>query len=139
MVLQSKVDKLETSIRFFANRLDKLKQEERSVEPAIIPKEPEISPTSEIENVQISEPEIINEKPIENSAPKVVKKENFDIQSAFLGNIFNKVGALAIIIAVVIFIKLVSPFFVITPVMKLVLGFLLGLTIKLNNNVPVCI
>ena len=127
MVLQSKVDKLETSIRFFANRLDKLKQEEKSVEPAIIPKEPEISPTSEIENVQISEPEIINEKPIENSAPKVVKKENFDIQSAFLGNIFNKVGALAIIIAVVIFIKLVSPFFVITPVMKLVLGFLLGL------------
>ena len=127
MVLQSKVDKLETSIRFFANRLDRLKQEEKSVEPAKTPEEPEISPTLKVENVQISEPEIINEKPIENSAPKVVKKENFDIQSAFLGNIFNKVGALAIIISAVIFIKLVSPFFVITPTVKLILGFLVGL------------
>ncbi len=55
------------------------------------------------------------------------QSENSDLQSVFLGNIFNKIGALAIIIAVIIFIKLVSPFIVITPLMKVIFGFIAGL------------
>ena len=54
-------------------------------------------------------------------------KTDFEIQGALLGNIFNKIGALAIIIALIIFIKLVSPFFILTDTMKVVLGFVVGL------------
>ena len=59
-------------------------------------------------------------------ADKDTSDSGFDFQKAFLGNIFNKIGAVAIIIATIIFIKLVSPFFVLTPVMKIVLGFIAG-------------
>ena len=54
------------------------------------------------------------------------QKENFDFQTIFLGNIFNKIGAIAIIISIIIFIKLVSSFIVITPAIKIFTGFLFG-------------
>ena len=50
--------------------------------------------------------------------------KSLDFESAFLGNIFNKIGAIALIIGAIIFLKLVSPFIVFTPVMKISLGFL---------------
>ncbi len=52
--------------------------------------------------------------------------DSFDFEKVFLGNIFNKVGALALIIGVCIFIKLISPFIVFTPLMKIITGFLAG-------------
>ncbi len=54
------------------------------------------------------------------------KKDDFELQNIFLGNVFNKIGAVAIIVAVVIFIKLISPFIVLTPLIKIVLSFLAG-------------
>ena len=54
-------------------------------------------------------------------------QESFDIQKALLGNIFNKIGAIAIIVALIIFIKLVSPYIVITPLMKIMFSYLAGL------------
>lgn len=53
--------------------------------------------------------------------------KTFDLQKALLGNIFSVVGAVAIIIATIIFIKIVSPYIVISPEVKIFLGFLAGL------------
>jgi len=60
----------------------------------------------------------------DNSLPE--KKEN-GLEKLFLGNIFNKIGALAIFVGLIIFIKLISPYIIFTPWMKLALGFLTGL------------
>ena len=72
---------------------------------------------------EIKEPEI---QDIQNIAIET-QKESFDLQKALLGNIFNKIGALAIIVALIIFIKLVSPYIVITPLMKVIFAYLAGL------------
>ena len=56
-------------------------------------------------------------------------KETSSFEQLFLGNIFNKIGALAIFVGLIIFIKLVSPFFVFTAGMKLGLGFMLGIAL----------
>ena len=50
-----------------------------------------------------------------------------DFQSVFLGNVFNKIGAITIIIAVIIFIKLVSPFIHLTPQMTVGMSYFAGL------------
>ncbi len=76
-------------------------------------------------------------KYIERELKKEDKSDSFE--NIFLGNIFNKIGALAILIAIVILIKIVSPFFVFTPAIKITLGYLAGFAmmigaLKLNNN-----
>lgn len=50
-----------------------------------------------------------------------------DFENLFLGNIFNKIGAIALIIGVAVFIKLVSPYFSMSPAMKIASGYILGL------------
>ena len=127
IVIQNKVDRLETSISFLSKQLERLKPEENPADTVITPEEPEMIQEPAAQDVQAPESEIIKEEPEENPAVKISEKGNFDIQNAFLGNIFNKIGALAIIIAAVIFIKLVSPFVVITPAVKMLLGFVSGL------------
>ena len=57
---------------------------------------------------------------------KVVKNESA-FQRIFLGNIFNKIGAIAIIVALIFFIKLVSAMIVITPLTKMILAYVCGL------------
>ena len=47
-------------------------------------------------------------------------------QKVLLGNIFNKIGAIAIIFALIFFIKLVSTMIVITPLVKMILSYLCG-------------
>ena len=49
-----------------------------------------------------------------------------EFEKIFLGNVFNKIGAFAILIGVIIFIKLISPFIIFTPAVKAGLGFLAG-------------
>ena len=66
-------------------------------------------------------------------------KKSFDFETAFLGNIFNKVGAIAIITGVIIFIKLISPYVVFTPIMKISSGYILSiislyLGLKMNEE-----
>jgi len=66
-------------------------------------------------------------KPANGSRPKNTV-ENF-----FLGNFINKIGALAIIVALIIFIKLVSSYIVFTAAMKITLGFISGLVLYLGG------
>lgn len=74
------------------------------------------------------EPEIKKEKrKAANSTVKEVKGKRFDFETAFLGNIFNKIGAIALIIGIGIFVKLMSPFFMFTPAVKIFLGYLAGI------------
>lgn len=55
-----------------------------------------------------------------------VEKQTFSFEKLFLGNIFNKIGALAILIGIVILIKIVSPYLIFTPVVKISLSYLAG-------------
>ena len=68
-----------------------------------------------------------NNEKIQNNTENVSKTPSitadFDIQKMFLENV-NKIGALAIIVALIIFIGLVSPYIVLTPLMKTVLGYI---------------
>ena len=52
-------------------------------------------------------------------------KSGDDFEKIFLGNIFNKIAAVAIIIGACLFIKLLSPF--LTPVIKTIAGFMVGI------------
>lgn len=59
------------------------------------------------------------------------ENHSFDFEKLFLGNLFNKIGAAALIIGIGIFIKLIAPYVVFTPVMKVLTGFAAGLILIL--------
>lgn len=68
-----------------------------------------------------------------------ISKEKTAFEKVFLGNIFNKIGAVAILIGIILFAKIVSPFIVFTPQLKLALGYLTGVAMmfasfKLHNK-----
>ena len=90
-------------------------------------------PVSEMpsESIQDVTPEPQPEQTYQESSPEpefqAEIQESFDLQKALLGNIFNKIGAIAIIVALIIFIKLVSPYIVITPLMKIIFAYFAGL------------
>lgn len=70
--------------------------------------------------------------------PTVVKKESA-FQKIFLGNIFNKIGAMAIIFALIFFIKYVSSLFILTPLIKFIIAFcsgifMIGFGLSLHNK-----
>ena len=67
---------------------------------------------------------------IENNLKKENKSESFE--NIFLGNIFNKIGAFAILVALVILIKMISPFFVFTAQLKITLGYLSGIAMMIG-------
>lgn len=133
IVIQQKLNKLTSSVNYLCRKMaelpgdksDKEKFRKPDEEPIIHPQMEAKLPIQEIHNL----PETPNEtvqKPVYRD-DKLSKTDSFELQSIFLGNIFNKIGALAIIVAAIIFAKLVSPFIVITPVMKIVLGYLAGM------------
>ncbi len=53
-------------------------------------------------------------------------KEDNSVEALFLGNIFSLVGAFALIVCCIIFIKLIAPFIIFTPFMKVLLMILAG-------------
>lgn len=151
-VIQSKLNELSDSIKSL---------KENFLKDKILPKkadnlaEPEVAlqKIDYEESEKLSEPESIsdipddyffkeknNSKPAETSAqilPKEKKPTTFE--NLFLGNIFNKIGALAILIGLVILIKLVLPYFVFTAELKIILGYLAGFgmiigALKLNSK-----
>lgn len=70
--------------------------------------------------------------------PAAPQNSAADFENLFLGNIFNKIGAIALIIGIAVFIKLVSPYFSMSPTMKIASGYIsglitLGLSKKLNR------
>ena len=62
---------------------------------------------------------------------KESRLETNSFEKLFLGNIFNKIGAFAIFIGVIVFAKIASQFIIFTAVSKTVLGFLFGLILVL--------
>lgn len=60
-------------------------------------------------------------------AEKAPKKSGSDLESFFLDNIFSKLGALAIIVFIILFIKWASSFALVTPAMKVAAVYLLSL------------
>lgn len=69
-------------------------------------------------------------QPVQEAAKEIATgaepEESASFENIFLGNIFNKIGALAILIGLIILIKIVSPYLIFTPVMKISLGYLAG-------------
>ena len=111
IVLQQKLDKLSDTVDTIV-RLDE---------------KPQLIKENQVEFLSETPKEIKPEKIITKNIDFKKTENDFDISKIFLGNIFNKIGALAIIIAIVIFIKLVSPYIVITPLVKISAGFIAGL------------
>ena len=116
--IQQKLDKVSRNLDFLTKEI--YKSQENEINPQ---KDDDTPPQSEVKTVEIKAESITSEPDINKN---VDKKDDFNLQGAFLGNIFNKIGALAIIVAVIIFIKLVSPFIVITPLVKTILGCFAG-------------
>ena len=144
IALQSKIDKLIDTLRYVCKKINDYekiafitpsseveKKQPATPEPVAKPVQPAatvqapIRPEKPVVQPQINEPKVETPK-VKPVYVEQTKKEEFDIQKALLGNVFNKIGALAIIIAVIILIKLVSQFIVITPVMKFAFGIILG-------------
>lgn len=61
--------------------------------------------------------------------PVMPQANGADFENLFLGNIFNKIGAVALIIGIAVFIKLVSPYFSMSPAMKIASGYFFGILI----------
>lgn len=59
--------------------------------------------------------------------------KKFSLQSFFLGNLFTIIGAIVLIIGVGLFIKLISPYIIFTPLLKTLAGFLLGLGLIITS------
>lgn len=59
---------------------------------------------------------------IEDKKPKNKTENGFE--KVMLGNIFNKIGAVAILVGIIIFVKLVSSYIVFTPALKITLSYL---------------
>ena len=79
-----------------------------------------------ISNLKNKEDIVNNEVKIEETPTKTL-----DFETMFLGNIFHKIGALALIISVGIFLKLISPYIIFTPAMKISLGYIVSILILL--------
>lgn len=62
-----------------------------------------------------------------------IKNDN-SLENFFLGNAFTIVGAIALIIGVGIFIKIISEHIIFTPLMKTLLGFLFGTCLISTSN-----
>ncbi|MCD7878657.1 MAG: DUF2339 domain-containing protein, partial [Candidatus Gastranaerophilales bacterium] len=62
------------------------------------------------------------------------QKEEFDFENAFLGNIFNKIGAIVLIIGIGFFISIISKYIIFTPFMKICFAFILGLGMICGAN-----
>lgn len=87
-------------------------------------KEPSLTNNTE------SQTEIISKclNAIEEEKPKKqeTKAEN-GFEKVMLGNIFNKIGAVAILVGIIIFVKLVSSYIVFTPALKIALSYFAGI------------
>lgn len=141
VTLQGKVDSLSSTLKYVCRKINDYEKfaftntPQPSKVQVVEPFVNEVKPEQSIKDVvseekipvqpKIEEPRVVEQKvqPVYSSN---AKKDDFDLQKALLGNVFNKIGALAIIIAMIILVKLVSPFIVITPVMKFVFGILFG-------------
>lgn len=125
LALHNKINTLNREIKFLHKNIEKHITAQVINQTVYQKTEPNEQIQENTEKINVIKKESIQQ--IKKTVQKQNKQEKFDFQNIFLGNIFNKIGAIAIIIAIIIFVKLVSPFIVITPLMKLTIGFLFGL------------
>ena len=142
--VHQKLNSLTRSIEFLRSSLNRLNMEEdiKNQPSACEPKAEPVKEEASVEKIQVqSQPEISQVSPkfndLESKNNIDIKKlnsvkSNSDIQNVFLGNIFNKIGAITIIVAVIIFIKLVSPFIHLTPQMTVGAGYLAGIAMAVG-------
>jgi|GEM_PF-3328617 uncharacterized membrane protein len=81
---------------------------------------------SDSNKIEISDIKSIKDEFKETDFETKAKDEIKDIENLFFGNIFNKIGAVVLIIAFGIFLKFVSQFIEFTPILKIVLALLSG-------------
>ena len=132
--LQQKLNKLSDTIDMIAKTNRKVPQIQKNHTETLPKKQENILQekihTENVEKVLTENTEKVLTKNVEKIHTENVdfkkSEDDSDISKIFLGNIFNKIGAIAIIIAVIIFIKLVSPYIVITPLFKIFAGFIAG-------------
>ena len=154
-IIQNKLNKLSESVNALKNSFltDCILPKKQSNPKKNIPEDTneKIAPESPQKSL---EPESINDIPdsyffnqtnknkesedtFEQKSSK--EKQPTSFENLFLGNIFNKIGAFAILIGLVILIKLVLPYFVFTDELKIILGYLAGFgmiigALKLNSK-----
>ncbi len=89
-------------------------------------KDETIEKVEEVKQVQYKnlEEEIVTTKHVEYKVKYNEEKDSFE--NFFLGNAFTIIGALAFIVSTGIFIKIISPFIVLTPMAKTLIGFIFG-------------
>lgn len=139
IVINNKLGEIETTVNEMKSCLIRQMQSSadaaHSIKKAENKPEVKIAPIEEEENEPEELPYLINSKEtfsIENT-PSFIEKNltednnSSDFEKLFLGNLFNKIGAIALIIGIGIFIKLIAPYIVFTPVMKVITGFAAGL------------
>ena len=67
----------------------------------------------------------VNEKVVTSKIKKEIAQKT-TLESLFMGNLFNIIGGLAIVIAIGIFLKSISAYITFTPLFKTFIGLLLG-------------
>lgn len=128
-ILQRNLSDLSDSIKELKSALLKSNADEQEGTPELSEKLPQSDEPLSISD--IPDDVVFNKKidKIQQAAESVIKPETCkkSFENLFLGNIFNKIGALAILVGLIILIKIVSPFIVFTPQLKIILGYLAGL------------
>lgn len=137
-VLTQSAAKSEKAIKYLSNKLDEAKNPDTSCRKLNeTDKKPSEHPVYNSCTPQPPKPaETISHPASVSSSVKTGQdkpKQKTGMENLFLGNIFNKVGALALIVALIIFIKLVSSYIVFTNVMKISAGFIAGLILFLGG------
>lgn len=109
-----------------------------NVSVSITEKEPEQQAVSDIFKTDNTEEMFVKEAPSVPTENPIFENENssFNFEKFFMGNLFNKIGAIALIIGVGIFLKLVVWT---SPEMKIISSFIIGLamlffSIKLHKD-----
>ena len=135
VVLADKVANLD---RILKNTLKQIGTENIQVEKQPQQEKVQISAAQQEEThaAEKQEPVFIPAKHPEYAKDKVKDtdpKKTDSMENIFLGNIFNKIGAFALIVAFIIFIKLVSSYIVITDTVKIILGAAAGIGLFLGG------
>ncbi len=140
--LSSKVSNLESSLTILQHKFEKLEKNSKKyidiAKPVQIEQEEEIKQEEYQEYISNDikpkqQDEALNqiftsEKQTQNiyNFTQQSKADSSSFENVFLGNIFNIIGAIAIIIGCGIFIKLISPFIIFTPLLKTLIGLIIG-------------
>lgn len=136
IIIHVKLSEVSESIREIKSSFLKDKIYEHRTDPKSDNQKPAKKPEEPLSISDIPDEVIFNKKAdklpqyIENNQKEETPLKDFE--NMFLGNIFNKIGSIALLIGLMILIKLVSPYFVFTPQLKITLGYLAGIVMMIG-------